>query len=459
MMLSDPRDRWSVLSRERRQSMLLLVLLPGLYLADLVYGWLYINEIELTPSPGQSARGLVLLFAVWLLVSNRTRWTSTYSLFLVALCAMIGVSTLISPDFPGNLSFDIKAAARIMYGPFVVLVFVWLFTRYQTRYHEFLFFVELIFYGIGGLLFALSHLNIGQDTYGSYAFGFKGLFEPQNDVGLSATIAFAAALYGNIRRPRVIRLVLLTVAMLGLAGMGTRTAMAAPLVVALAMAVVFIVVEMSAIGDARKLGGLLAKLALVVTLSGLVSLHTYGLATGTQIIPNPFAGSGEDSLGPTHYQRLKMERTMKGEAHRKELLDRAVSHTSGRPVIYDLLGEGTYSYRMGVARFWPGIKPGEDRYAEMDWFDFYGQYGIFFAVALHLFYLWFLGLAIFYWLSRKQAEFGVFTLMLGLYISHSVIAGHAMNSPMASTQIAGVIAFLYLLKTGDQLRTRVAPAS
>ena len=293
MMFSDLTDRWSALNRERGQTVLLLVLLPGLYLADLVYGWLYINGIELTPSPGQSTRGLVLLFAVWLLLRDRARWFSTYNLFLLALCATIGVSTVISPDFPGSLGFDIKAAARIIYGPFIVLVFVWLFDRYQTRYREFLFFVELIFYGIGGLLFTLSHLEIGQDTYGSYAYGFKGLFEPQNDVGLSATIAFTAALYGNIRRPHLIRLALLTVAMLGLAGVGTRTAMAAPLVVALAMAVVFIVVEISSGGEARKLGGLLARLALVVTLSGLVSLHTYGLATGTRIIPNPFASSGE----------------------------------------------------------------------------------------------------------------------------------------------------------------------
>ena len=461
MILSDLGQSWNAMEASRRQSLLLLALLPGLYIADLVYGALYINEIEITPSPGQMTRGLVLLIAVWFLVSDRSNRFSAYSLFLAVMCTMIGVSTLISPDFPGSLSFDIKSAARIMYGPFAVLVFLRIFTVYGTRYRDMLFFVELIFYGIGLLLFTLSQLDIGQRTYGSYAYGFKGLFEPQNDVGLSATIAFAAALYGNICRPRILRLVLLTLAMLGIAGMGTRTAMAAPLLVSLAVAFVFVSVEFSRPPDSRRLLSLLARLAVILTLSGLVSLHSYGLATGQRIIPNPFAGwtdkggDGEELEpdGSTYYQRLKMERTMKGEAHRKDLLERALKHTTGRPLVYDLLGEGTYSYRMGVARFWPGIKPGEDRYAEMDWFDLYGQYGLFFSIALHIFYGLFLCAALFYWVTRRQVEFGVFALMIGLYLSHSIIAGHAMNSPMASTQIAAVNAFLYML-----MRRRTAAA-
>lgn len=443
---------------ERSASLLLLLLLPGLFISDLIYGALFIQGIELTPSPGQMTRGLVLAISGLLLISNRSMLLSGYGLFLFILCAMIAVSTVASPDFPTGLVFDIKAGARIVYGPFVVILFLWIFNRYQTTYRELLFYAELIFYGIGITLFLLSNLEIGQDTYGSYAYGFKGLFEPQNDVGLSATIAFAAALYGNMCRLSLLRLALLFVAMLGLAGMGTRTAMATPIVVSLAMAIIFLVVAFLRFENAKNLINLTVRLGLIVVLASLVSLHSYGMATGVRILPNPFSIGTDADITATDYQRMKMERTMKGEAHRKDLLERALKHTRGRTVFYDLIGEGTYTYRMGVAKYWPGLEPGEDRYAEMDWFDLYGQYGVPFSILLHVFYIFFLLVAAVNWISRRQVELGVFALMIGLYLSHSAIAGHAMNSPMASTQIAAVIAFLYLLRSGEPIASRIDTA-
>lgn len=254
MHSSEPAETLKQPAGQGGASLLLLLLLPGLFISDLIYGALYIQGIEITPSPGQMTRGLVLAVSGFLLVRDRSLLFSHYGLFLVILCAMISVSTIASPDFPTGLVFDIKAAARIVYGPFVVILFLYIFTRYQTSYRELLFYAELIFYGIGITLFLLSNLDIGQDTYGSYAFGFKGLFEPQNDVGLSATIAFAAALYGNMSRLNILRLALLFVAMLGLAGMGTRTAMATPIVVSLAMAVIFLVVFFIRFENGRSLG-------------------------------------------------------------------------------------------------------------------------------------------------------------------------------------------------------------
>ncbi|MBA6414069.1 O-antigen ligase family protein [Parahaliea sp. F7430] len=431
-------------------------------------------------SPGEITRGGLLVVATIFMILKSKLWLSSYNIFLAVLCILLLVSVLIAPNFPDSLLFDIKAAARVLYGPFVVLVFLALIKHYDVSAERLLFYVEISFYLIGISLLIQSFFDIGKDTYGSYAYGFKGLFKPQNDIGLSSAITLAAALYGNLVKPSFVRLIMLCLAMLGVVGMGTRTAMAAPVVVMMAIILVVLIARIASFErSGRPLRIYPKTFFLIIIFPLFATFYSYSLATGVSIVPSflddVFHNEAE-ALFPsgakntnvsnintdpitttkargtakpraTEYQKMKMERTAKGVVYRKDLLDGAVKYTSQRPIAYDFFGEGAYSFRSNVAKQWPNFAWGKQKYVEMDWFDLYGEYGVLFSILLTLFYFYFLLLAVFYFFTSKKVEFGVFALMFGLYIAHSLIAGHAMNSPMVSTLIAAIIGFLLFFRS------------
>ncbi len=443
----------SWLPPQNRANLLFAILLPGFILADLIYGSLSLAGYHLWVSPGQLTRGVVLAISVILLLTNRSLILTRLGITLLTLTALVVVSTALSPLFPANIRFDIGAALRVLYGPYTVVFFITLLRHYRTSFQDLMLYLECIFYFIGIALFLMSLFEIGEATYGSYAFGFIGVFKAQNDTGLTATIALCAALYGFINNFRLVRIPLLFIAMMGLTGIGTRTAMSSTLVVSLVIAGVYLVGALARFQGGKQFAQLTARLGLALMLAGVTSLYAYGVATGNHILPFPKSAFDSEQQ-PTEYQLMKMERTFRGEAHRKDWLDRAAMHTSTRDTVYDWLGEGAWSYRAGVTKQWPDTyetEPERLRYAEMDWFDFYGQFGALFAALLYLFYFSFLSFSMLRFFTTWHPAYGTSALILGVYIAHSLIAGHAMNSPMVSTQIAAVIAFLYLLGSGIKL--------
>jgi hypothetical protein len=402
------------------------MLLPGLYVSDIFYGWLSLSGYEGLITPGVIIRGGIFLLAVgWSVKYHRAigkrLFFLCWGLFLLALLGpMISFVETLNET---ALSIDMKGVFRVLYGPFILLLFIVLIKRYRMTDLNIFSFIEYAAYFLGCSLLLMQLLSIGKLTYGDYAYGSTGIFHAQNDLTLSLGIALIPAVYRNIKNPSHVRVALLIGSMFGCIGIGTRASIA--IIFLVPVAVMFVIlwsIERSQTGK-KKFTRKIISVTMVLVLA--VGASWIGFRT-------------IQYESQYNYQAKKFETIAAGELPRLLLIRAGVEYLAGRNTAKNMLGEGSYHYQRGVYPYWGGMQDDSRKSVEVDWMDLYGSYGVVFTILLHCFYLMLLfSSSKRFFLGRSEFDGLVATVLL-IYLGHSALAGHAMVSPIPSILIAAV---------------------
>ena len=437
-----------MLSRPGTSKIILLILLPGLLLADLAHGVLLYNEINLPVSILSLTRGVVFVIATYLAIAYHKYIENHYSIYVVGLLiltvpalvisfnspplarpmihAMLDDLPLVIPVGPAStyspsrvLYYEIKELTKLMYGPLLILMYLVLLNRKLVDSRAIMKFIEYAAYFAGVSLFLMQQFHIGDLTYGKWMSGEKGFFSSQNDISLTLAIALFAAVYRMIVSPGIVRFILLAISLFGLAGLGTRTSLFSSILVTIAV----ILVLLYGISDTWSLSRkrrMLAFMAPIILTAGLWTLYTaYNLAI-------------EHSS-----QKRKIDVVLEGDHPRQFLIDAGICHINKRDTLSNIAGEGVYFFQTGVYKCLTG-KSDSVKLVEVDWMDLYGAYGIGLVFLIHLLLLYLTFRALIDFIRYRQPEMGIIFLMFGLYTAHSALAGHALTGPMPTSIIAAV---------------------
>lgn len=410
----------------KKSPVILLLMLPGLYLSDILYGWLSLSGYTGVITPGVVIRGGIFLWAVvWSVIYRRHIGKRLFFLcWSLLLLALLGPIISFFETLNGSaLAIDVNGIAKVLYWPFVMLFFIVLIKRYRMTDLDIFAFVEYAAYFLGCSLLLMQLFSIGKLTYGDYAYGSTGIFHAQNDLTLALGIALVPAAYRNIKNPSLVRIVLLIAAMSGCVGIGTRASLAVVIIVPAAATFVMLWSK-----DRSHAG----KRDFTRKMGTVVIIGVLGIGASWAVF---HAVQREMEYG---HQQKKFESLASGELPRLLLIRSGVEYLAGRNTAKNVLGEGSYHYRRGVYPYWGGIRDDSRKSVEVDWMDLYGAYGVVFTILFHCFYLMLLfGSSKRFFLGRSEFD-GLVATMLLIYIGHSALAGHAMVSPIPSTLIAAV---------------------
>lgn len=407
----------------KKSSTILLMLLPGLYVSDILYGWLSLSGYEGLITPGVVIRGGIFLLAVgWSVKYHRAiRKRLFFLCWGLLLLSLTGPIISFIETLNGSaLAIDVNGVAKVLYGPFILLLFIVLIKHYRITDLNIFSFIEYAAYFLGCSLLLMQLFSVGKLTYGNYAYGSTGIFHAQNDLTLSLGIALIPAVYRNIKNPSFLRLTLLIASMFGCIGIGTRASIA--IIFLVPVAVMFVIlwsIERSEKTFIRKIISVTMVLVLAVGASWI----------GFRTIQYESQYS---------HQARKFETIAAGELPRLLLIRAGVEYLAGRNTAKNVLGEGSYHYQRGVYPYWGGMRDDSRKSVEVDWMDLYGSYGVVFTILLHCFYLMLLFSSSKKFFLGKSEFDGLVATMLLIYIGHSALAGHALVSPIPSTLIAAV---------------------
>ena len=406
----------------RKSTLILLILIPGLFLSDVLYGIISQAGYVGTLTPGVIFRGAVLLWGIYVSIRyygyTQQRLT-LYCWLLLVLSLLGGLVGFMAGGSTVTFLRDLNSLAKVLYGPFVVVLLITLLMRYQISSRLLMRYVEYSAYLIGTSLFLMDLLGLGKLTYGTFAYGSTGLFHAQNDISLAFGIALVPAVYRNLTRPSMVSISLLVLAILGVAGLGTIASLVAISFVPFAVLVVVFWSSRKTTGNWEMRNRLTMVIgALMMVLMGWASIMVH------------------QHMNAHSYQADKIEKITSGDVLRSNLLAAGARYLDTRKTSANVFGEGATRYQEGVYRAWGGIKPGERKMVEMDWVDLYGAHGVIFTALLYAFYLFPLMVAARGILFRRNLPAGLITIMLFVYLGHSIFAGHALVSPIVSTLAA-----------------------
>ena len=421
----------------------LLLLLPGLYIADVLYGFQRFLGIQSGITPGTIIRGFAFIVCLFLVIANARRvdaFRLAY-LYLLLWLMVLGIATSVA----GNLSwntffFEIRTASKVLFGPTMAIFLCLLISRWRLSTDILIKYIECCFYLLGVALFAMQSMNIGEATYGDYSSGSKGLFGPQNDISLTLSLSMVASIYRNLLHPSALRVLLTVLATFGFVGLGTRTS----LLVAVAVPVL---VTLIVLCSNWRFTLPLAKFRLIFAMGPLLAVLvvTAGYITIQQI--NQY-----------DYQVRKYESLAEYNHPRERLIAAGREYLEGRDTGTALLGEGADRYRSGVYQHWKGKSPTGKRITEVDWLDLYGQYGFLFVAMLYIPLAGLILVAVLRWAWVRHPVDGLAATGLAIYFAHSILAGHALVSPIPSSLAASYAALIIMLPRMDYFR-RVEPRS
>lgn len=422
----------AVLPSLRTGFVLILLLLPGLLLVDIANGALGGGQPlpGLPVTPGEAVRGLLFVLALAVLYRRRGVLYDTLRRAFTALLVLVLLGPAYGFLVSGSVShlfFDLRDTVRTLYGPAVIVIFIEIFRRFDVRLSD-LFDAVAVFAALAGsalILFKLA--GIGQATYGTYASeAHKGLFIAQNDLGLALVMVLLPTTSGLLRGRGPLYLVATILAMAGMLVLGTRTATLG----ALAMPLLALLFRLPNWLEWRRLP--------VLLVVGLALLVVVG---GTGVI-------AFRSIASQRYQSGKYQSLLSGNLTRVALVGAALEYVGRRNVAADVIGEGAARYQAGVARTL-GIAR-DRRMSEVDWLDLLGGHGALFMLALYGFYIrYFLLRARKIDLPGERELRWICYGVLGIYLLHGTLAGHALANPIPTGVAALVAAFVWARTTAE----------
>jgi len=414
----------------------LICIFPALFIADILYGGMDYLGINLPVTPGIILRGLVLLLSLIMILKYYKMSDRFVLIWLVMLVAFSIPGLVTGIVKTGSLS-DIQSLVKVLYGPFVILLVVVLIRKYRIGSDEIIEYIAYSGYVLGLSLLLSQLLGIQKATYGDYAFGSTGIFYAQNDLTLALGLGLFAAMFRLLYDFTLVRLVLISLSAFACLQIGTRSSLLLVLVASM-LPVILVVMgdhtKTKRLTRAKRIFRWLMALSVSCLLLGLLS---YGVAKQSE----------------NTFQQGKLEQIQSGDLPRLYLITMGAIYLSQRDSLLNLTGEGQHSYAQGVGSIFSGSSDYE-KLVEVDFIDMYGSYGLIFTSIMYSYFI-FLLVAItknFVWGSKKPIE-GLIALSLGVYLGQSVVAGHALTSPIPTTLIAGYIAlYLTQIKGGEQWR-------
>ena len=407
---------------------------------DLAYGTLGGAGRAGPVSIGVLVRGGLASIAILLLFRLRAPPLKTFLLvFLLVFLASNLVWSLASDAY--SLSHEVNQAMKVAFPWLVAGIFLFL---HQQAPIDRLYLFKLIAWA--GFLSALSMLGalafgIGRETYGSWSYGSKGLFNAQNDIGLTLVMTLVAAALLLVRTRSVFYLVVtFSITSAGLL-LGTRTGVLGPVVVVLGFFLAaFLNPRLFAPPRERRGWWSTAVLILPGVLAIVVAAAIFSQSDKTTYL-------------------LKRIESLSEETPRSKLEAAGIERLRERGLVLNLVGEGGLAFKKHVAENIGYEREKIDHGAltavgkskklpfsvhrvENDLIDILGFYGIAqFAViygALAVVYLLALRKAVRAWNIENVA----LLLMLTLFLAHSSLAGHGIFSAQVGTVLAPVLFLL-----------------
>jgi len=421
--------------RARTVTAVLAALLPGLIVVDFVNGALgqSLGLDKLPASPGELVRGVVFAIALALAFASWQRELRPMLLGFLAVALTLGPGFLRGLTSGGGLG-EFDRMFKLLYGPVLVVFYARLFRRHGVELNTILQ-AEAVMGAIAGAsIVMLQAVGVGRATYGQYSSAFAGLFIAQNDIGLTMSLTLFAATDRLASTRRLVWVLCCGLIMVGMLVLGTRTGTLGAL--AVPMAVFWL--HRREFAMRSRLPAVIAMLLVLVGGLALAAMRQYQVIT---------------SEG---YQERKYTSLFEGEMPRAVLLAGALKYVVTRPRSADVIGDGTVKFQQAVARAL-GMQQTRKE-VELDWMDLFGGYGVIGLVGVYFYYL------VFFWRCfrlrrmRVRGAMQLFLLMLGFFVLHATMAGHAMGSPLAAGAMAPVLAFLWLALTSERLVSVAAPA-
>lgn len=409
---------WDQKYQLTKKKIWLTFLFQGLFLSDILYGGMVYYGIDTSVSPGELIRGSALIFALVMVLRNYRLINSKIS-FLFQCIYLLGLPSILAGAYvDGDLITDVFYLLRVFYGLVMISLFIILIKKYRIHQDDIFRYIEYSAYLVGISLFITQFSGvIRTETYGYYAAGSTGIFYAQNDLTLTLGLALLAASYRLIYFFSPKRLLLTGISMFACVNIGTRGSLG----VVLGCAIVCLILVI----HGRVRGNNIHQRLKLTTFSifiavGFFMIFYYGLMLQKE----------------TTYQIKKLEYIAQGNLPRSVLIQAAESHLDTRHQILNITGEGMTSFMWGVGRYFHGATDAGKR-VEVDYIDYYGAYGIVFTLGIYILYI---GMALaagkFFLLDRIPQQ-GLIAASLILYIAHSLLAGHALSSPIPTTLMAG----------------------
>lgn len=418
------------LLRYKKKHLWLACLLPLLFVSDILYGGLHCYGIKLLISPGVLLRGLVFLIAIYSAVKWLPSVNRRLYYFIIVLVFSVVPSILIVLFHSQSFFFDLSILSKTLYFPLVTGLFVVLRSKYNIEDDTVLRFVEYAAYMLGISLLFSQQVGIQNKTYASHSFGSVGIFSAQNDMTLAFGLAMLSAAYRLVFvRFSLIRLVFFAMSTFACIQIGTRASLAVMLGIVFTITILFV---WGRIPQKNKLSvvGLAKKIILSLLVVSLVTcVFIYGFSKQQEF----------------NYQQRKLEQLARGEIPRLRLLLAGTEYISTRPLLINLTGEGFSAFQRGVALHTTENR--ERRMVEIGWVDIFGSCGVMFTILIHAFVLYVLLSTGCNFLIYRNLLHGLVAAATFLYLSNSIVAGHALVSPIPSTLSAAYFSIFYKTKS------------
>ena len=400
-------------------------LLPLLFVSDILYGGMELYGIDFAISPGIVLRGLVVAIAIHTVLTKRKLVGKGLFLWILAMVITASPAVVLGVVYGQSFFYDFSSFSKVVYLPLVTGLFVVLVRRYRLDCDDVLRFVEYAAYVLGLSLLLSQVLGLERWTYGDYAFGSTGIFYAQNDMTLALGLAMLAGAYRLVAAPfSWMRLVFFGMSAFACVEIGTRASLV--VTAGTAVCVLIWVLWGRGIGRLKYFGSVVKWIISLLIVAAMSVVLLYGWSRQQEF----------------SYQQQKLQQIAEGKFPRLLLVEAGGQHISERSAFLNLFGEGADSFQRGVARYFPTYH--ERRMVEVDWMDIFGSYGFIFVTIIYLFVF-----LVFFKSSRRfvverDAQHGLIAAATMLYIGNSVLAGHALVSPIPSTLMSAYFALFFI---------------
>ena len=399
-------------------------LLPLLFVSDILYGSMTIYGLDFPISPGIVLRGLVVAIAMYTVLTKRKIVGKGLFLWIIAAVTTASPAMVLGLVYGQSFFYDLSSFSKVVYLPLVTGLFVVLVRRYRLDWDDVLRFVEYAAYVLGLSLLLSQAMGLERRTYGDYAFGSTGIFYAQNDMTLALGLAILAGAYRLVEAPfSWLRLIFLGMSAFACIQIGTRASLV--VIAGTAVCVVIWVLWGRGIGRLKYFGSVIKWIISLLFVAAMSVTLLYGWSRQQEF----------------SYQQQKLQQIAEGKFPRLPLVEAGGQHISKRSALLNLFGEGADSFQRGVTRYYPTYQ--ERRMVEVDWMDIFGTYGLVFMVVIHLFVFLVLFKSIRRFVVQRDARYGLISAATLLYIGNSVLAGHALVSPIPSTLMAAYFALFF----------------
>lgn len=412
-----------------------LVVMP--VFVDISYGMLGTAGRAGFLSVGVIVRGTIALLAILLLLRMRATPLKPFLFVLLSVFLVSNVIWALNSEVY-SLGHELNQGFKLAFPWLLAGTLLYLDRRQKIDPTFLLTLIAWVGFISAIAMFAAAGFGFDRTTYGDWSYGSKGMFNAQNDIGLSLLLALVASMVILIRTRRMLHLVM--TASIASAGMllGTRTGvLGPPLVVVALILAAFLNRNLFRPADGRRNLRRTAVLVVPVAIAALV------------------AGAIFSQSEKTNYLLQRIESLSEGTP-RAHLEAAGIERLRDREAVFTLFGDGGLAFKKYVSE---NVGKGRDRLnigtltgfgenarlgfpvhrVENDVIDVLGFYGVLqFAViygALALFYGLTVRRAIRAWNLENVAWLVMFTLFLG----HSTFAGHGLFSAQVATLFAPVL--------------------